>query len=318
MVMPAFSKTLFAFAAALTFICAPTPVSARHNGGSKGAGGSHGGSSHRGGGSHGGGHSSFKGADTLTVAPGAIVVFLRLAHVSGGHKQQRTNELRLVRKFRRGFSSRPSGNFARNANFRGGSFGSSAASRNFDRFGASQPAVQGSRSTAGRWQSFGNSSGRSMLASARTSGNAMGGGWRSFGNMSRGGGAELSRGYGSNVRADGNWRSFGNSGNALMERNRSGFSSFGMGRVTASNIRMPKSEFSSNRFSTKSAAIVAVLIAPVIFFQPLDGEFQRISLWSLGLRRFRFRQLVLRPAGLLQFVHWLGCFTDSEFTWWLF
>jgi hypothetical protein len=250
MIRPAVSKTVFAFVAALTLICAPKPASARHNGGSKGGGGSHGGSSHGGGGSHGGGHSSFKGGGH-SYAYGGSHGNSRVssAHMNGGHKNGAQMSRGSYAKSG-GSSSRPSGNFTRNSTLVGANFGSPAASHNFDRFGASRPEVQSSRGSMGRWQAFGNSSGRSMLASARTSGNAMGGAWRSFGNMSGDGGVELSRGHGSNVRADGNWRSFGNSGNASSGRNRSGFSSFGMGRVTASNMHTPSSEFRTNRLST--------------------------------------------------------------------
>ena len=149
-----------------------------------------------------------------------------------------------------GFSPRPSGNFARNSTFGGGSFGSSVASRNFGRSGASQAAAQGIRSNMGAWHSFGNSTARAMPASARNSGNAMGGGWHSFGNLSHGGGAEMSRGYGSSVRPDGQWRSFGNSRNASFGTNVARFSFSGENRATASNARTPRLGFSSNRFST--------------------------------------------------------------------
>jgi hypothetical protein len=248
MIKPAFSKTVFAFVAALALICAPKSASARHTGGSKGGGGSHGGSSHAGGGSRGGGHSSFKGAGHSFGGSRGNSPFSS-AHLNGGHKNGAQMSGGSYAKSG-GFSSRPSDNFARNSTLGGARIGSSVTSRNFGRFGALEPGIQSSRSSMGHWQSFGTSSGRSVLASARTSGNAMGGGWRSFSNMSRDGGAELSRGYGSNVRADGNWHSFGNLGNASLGRNRSGFSSFGMGRATASNMRLPNSGFSSNRFST--------------------------------------------------------------------
>jgi hypothetical protein len=242
MIKPVFSKTLFAFVATLALICAPKPAPARHNGGSKAGGGSHGGGS-----SHGSGHPSFKGGGhSYGGSRGNSRV--SSAHMNGGHKNGAQMSRGSYAKSG-GFSSRPSGNFSRNSTLVGANFGSPAASHNFDRFGASRPEVQSSRGSMGRWQAFGNSSGRSMLASARTSGNAMGGGWRSFGNMSRDGGVELSRGQGGNVRADGNWRSFGNSGNASLGRNRSGFSPFGTGRVTASNMHSPSSGFSSNRFS---------------------------------------------------------------------
>jgi hypothetical protein len=149
-----------------------------------------------------------------------------------------------------GFSSRSSGNFGRNSTFGGGRFGSFAASRSFVRSGAWQPAARVSRSNLGGWNSFGNPTSRSMPASARTRGNSMGGGWHSFGNLSRGGGAEMSRGYRSNARAEGQWHSFGNSRNGSFASNGSGWSSFGRSRATASYAREPRWEFRSDAFST--------------------------------------------------------------------
>ena len=252
MMKPAFSKALFAFVAALALIGVPAPASARRTGGSKGGGGSHGGSSHGGGAFHGGGHSSSKGASfkggghSYGGSRGSSRV--SSARMEGGSKNSgRINGGSYAKSG--GYSSRPSGNFARNSNWGGGTFGSSETSRNPGRFGASQPAVQESRGTMGKWQSFGNSSGRSMLASARISGNATGGGWRAFGNVSRGGGTEMSRGFGNTVRNDSQWRSFENSGNASFGRNRSGFSSFGPNRATSSNARESSLGFSSNHFS---------------------------------------------------------------------
>ena len=252
MMKPAFSKTIFALAAALILIYAPKPASARHTGGSKGGGGSHGGSSHGGGGSHGGGHSSFKGGGRpYGGSRGNSRV--SSAHLNGGHKNSAQMTGGTYAKSG-GFSTRPASNFARSSNLGGGSFGSSAASRNFGRFGASQPGAQSSRSSIGRWQSFGNSNGRSMLASAHASGNAMVGGWHSFGNLSRGGGAEISRGYGNSVRNDSQWRSFENSRISSFGRNASGFSSFGANHATSSNARPSGTGFISNRFSTNLPA----------------------------------------------------------------
>lgn len=252
MTKPAFSKTLFAFVAALALICAPRPASARHSGGSKGGGGSHGGSSHGGGAFRGGGHFSSKGASfkggghSYGGSRGGGRV--SSAHLGGGRKNSgRMSGSSYARSG--GFSSRSSGNFARNSNLGGGSFSSSAASRNFGRFGASESAVRGTGGTTGKWQSFGNSTGRSMLASARISGNTAGGGWRSFGNLTRYGGAEMSRGYGNSVRNDSQWRAFGNSGNVSSGRNHSGFSSFGPDRASSSNARASSLGVSSNRFS---------------------------------------------------------------------
>jgi hypothetical protein len=250
MMKPAFSKTLFASAAALALIC--VPASARRTGGSKGGGGSHGGSSHVGHAPHGGGHFSSKGASfkggghSYGGSRGSSRV--SSARVEGGRN---TNGRISAGSFAKsgGFSSRPSRNFARNSTSGGESFGSSVPSRNFNHFGASQSAVQSSRNTMGKWQPFGNSSGRSMLASARISGNEMGGGWRSFGSMSRGGSAETSRGYRNSMRNDSQWRSFGNSGNTSFGRYRSGFSSFGASRATVSNFHSASLGFGSNHFS---------------------------------------------------------------------
>ena len=252
MMKPAFSKTLFALVAALALICVPAPASARRTGGSKGGGGSHGGSSHGGRTPHGGGHSNSKGASfkggghSYGGSRGSSRV--SSARVDSGRKNSGGVNSGSYAKSG-GFSSRPTSNFARNSTLGGGSFSSSAASRDFGRFGASPAAAQSSRSAMGKWQSFGNSSGRSMLASARISGNEMGGGWRSFGNMSRGGSVETSRGYGNSMRNDSHWSSFGNSGNASFGRNSSGFSSFGGSRVTASNLHSASRGFGSNHFS---------------------------------------------------------------------
>jgi hypothetical protein len=252
MIEPAFSKTVFAFVAALALICAPKSASARHTGGSKGGGGSHGGSSHGGGGSHGAGHSSFKGGGhSYGGSRGNSRV--SSAHLNGAHKNGAQMSGGLYARSG-GFSSRPPGNFARNSTLGGASFGSSVASRNFGRFGASEPGMQSSRSSMGRWQSFGNSSGRSMLAPAHASGNATGGGWRSFGNLSRGGGAVTSRGYGNSMRNVSQWHSFGNSKNASFGRNVSGFSSFGVNHAASSNARLSGMGFISNRFSTNLPA----------------------------------------------------------------
>jgi hypothetical protein len=251
MTKPAFSKTLFAFVAALALICAPRPASARHSGGSKGGGGSHGDGSH-GGSFHGGGRfsskgASFKGGGHSYGGPrgGGRV---STAHLDGGRMNSGRMNVASYAKSE-GFSSRPSGNFARNSNLGGGSFRSSAASSNFGRFGASESAVRGTGTTMGKWQSFGNSTGRSMLASARISGNTARGGWSSFGNFNHGGAAETSRGFGNNLRNDSRWRSLGNSGNASFVRNSSGFSSFGPDRATSSNAAASSLGVNSDRFS---------------------------------------------------------------------
>jgi hypothetical protein len=156
---------------AIVLACAPKPVSARRSGGgSHGSGGSHGGSSHGGGGFHGGGHSSSRGSGhSYGSSRGRGPV--SSARIGGG----RANSGRMSGgsyASAGGFSSRPTGNFARNSNFGGGSFGSSAASRNFGRSGTSQPVARSFRSTTGQWNSFGNSAGRTMPASARAWGNS--------------------------------------------------------------------------------------------------------------------------------------------------
>jgi hypothetical protein len=247
MTKPAFSKIVLMFVAAIVLACVPKPASARRGGGSHGSGGSHGRSSHGGGSFHSGGHSSFSGGGhSFGGSRGGAR--MSSARMGGGHVSSgRMSGGSYARPG--GFSSRPSGNFARNSTFGGGSFGSSAASRNFGRSGASQPAARGFRSTMGERYSSGYSTGRSMPVSARTSGNAMGGGWHSFGSLSHGGGAEMARGYGSYVRTDGQWHSFGNSRNASFGTNVSGFSSSRANHTTASNTHAPRQGFSSNRFS---------------------------------------------------------------------
>jgi hypothetical protein len=257
MLKPAFWKALFALISALALFGVPRIALARHNAGSHGGGGSRGGSSHGRGASRGGGHSGFKGAS-----------FKGGGHSSGGFRgNSRVSSAHMggARKnsgqisggsFARsgGFASRLSGNFVRNSNLGGGSFGASMASRNSGRFGSSQPAAQNSQDSVGRWQSLGNSTGRSMLASARTSGNAMGGGWHSFGYFSRGGGSETFRGYGNSTRNESPWHSFGNSRNISFARNSSGFSSLGMSRAAESNTRSSSPRFSASRFSTNLEA----------------------------------------------------------------
>jgi hypothetical protein len=248
---PVFSKTLLTFVAVLALAFVPKPASAQRGKGSHGGGGSHAGKSHGGGNFHGGGHSNFKGGGHSIFSGGGNSrggAQVSSAHIGGGHVSSRRMNGGSYAKSG-GFSSRPSGNFARNSAFSGGSFGSPAASRNVGRFGASQPAARGFRSTTGEGHSFGSSTGRLMPASARSLGNAMGGGWHSFGNLSHGGGAGMSSGYGSNARTDGQWHSFGNSRNASLGTHVSGFSSFGASRVTASNTEAHPG-FNSNHFST--------------------------------------------------------------------
>src|SRR5258706_11947851 len=106
--------------------------------------------------------------------------------------------------------------------------------------------------SGGGWNSFGNSGGRSMPASARDWGNVTGGGWQSFGGMNRGG-AQMSRSYGSNARSDGQWHSFGslraaNTRNENFASNVSGGSSFARNRGSSSYAREPRMGFGANRF----------------------------------------------------------------------
>jgi hypothetical protein len=244
---PAFSKILLTFVAALVLAYVPKPASARRDGGSHGRGAPHGGSSHGGGSSHAGGHSSFRGG---RQSYGGSRGGARWSSAQMGGRRMSSGRMSGGWNARPGgFSSRSSGNFGRNSTFGGGRFGSFAASRSFVRSGAWQPAARVSRSNLGGWNSFGNPTSRSMPASARTRGNSMGGGWHSFGNLSRGGGAEMSRGYRSNARAEGQWHSFGNSRNGSFASNGSGWSSFGRSRATASYARERRWESGSNRFS---------------------------------------------------------------------
>jgi hypothetical protein len=255
MTKSAFSKTVFAVVSALALICVPQPASARHNGGSKGSGsfhgsGSHGGSSHGGGASHGSGHSGFSGSKhSYSVSRGGgHATSARLD--SWGKNSGRMEGGSHAKSA--GFSPRASGNLARGSFSGNERFGFSSGSRNFGGFGSSQSVAQGPRGSTGSWQSFGNSSGRSMLASARTSGNVMGAGWHAFGNVSRGGGTNLSRGSASALRTDSQWRSFENSRNSTFARNNAGFSSFRTSRETESNLHSAGFGFGSNRFSRNS------------------------------------------------------------------
>lgn len=259
MMKPAFSKTLLAPVFVLALICMAKPASARHNGGSKG-GGSHSGKSHGGGSFHGGGRSkgaSFKapsfngGGHSYTYGGSRGNARVSSARMGGGSKNNGNKGRTSGGSYGKsaGFSSRPFGNFSRSSNLGDGSFGPSGSSRNFERSGGSQSMTQGSRGAVRNWQSFGNSSGRQVLASARPSENAMGG-WRAYGNtVGHGGGAATAYGNGSSSRAGGQWRSFGNSRNTSFGRNISGFSSFNGTRATGSSPQSGSFGFGSNRFS---------------------------------------------------------------------
>jgi hypothetical protein len=279
MTKPACSKILLAAVAVVMLVYMPKPVSAQRDGGSHRGGGSPGGSSkgsgsvHGGGGSRGGGgfrgggdfhggsffggsfrgggHSNFSGGGhSYGGSRGGTAVWS--SHLGGGLVS--SGQTRGGSYSRPGgFFSRPSDNFARNSTFGSGSFGGSAVPRNSARLGAPQWAARSFRTTAEGWHSFGDSAGQSMPASARTSGNAMRGGWHSFGNLSRGGGAEMIRGYGNHVREGGQWHAFGNSRNPSFSMNTSGFSNFRASRAMESNARAPRLGFNSNRFSTNVA-----------------------------------------------------------------
>ena len=244
MMQPAFSKKVFAFVSALALIGVPAPASARHTGGSK-LSGSHGS------GSRGGGHSSFKGGGRSS---------------GGSHGSGRVSSARMPGGFKGsgrtkgawsaksgGFSSHPSSNFAHSSNSGSGRFGFSTEARNYGRFGSSGLTPQGAHASTGKWQSFGNSGGRSMLASAHISGNATGG-WHSFGNFSRTGGAETSRSYGNFVRNESQWHAFGNSKSASFARNSSEFSSFGGNHSAALSSHLSGKGLSLHRFSANPPA----------------------------------------------------------------
>jgi hypothetical protein len=257
MTKPAFSKSLLVLVSSLALVCAPRPASARHDGRPKGGGGSHSGNSHGGGSFHGGGHSNFKSGGHSYSAP-------RAYRGSRGGSQAYSSHLgggfRNNTRANGGFSARSgsfsarqpgsfAGNFSRSANSVNRGFGSSSGTRNFGGFGSSQSVAQGSRASTGRWQSFGNLGGRSVLASAHTSGNLSGFGWRPFGNASRFSGAEIHSGSPTRVRTNSQWRSFGNSTGAVSSaRNNSGFSSFGTDRTSAARFHSLNPDFSS-RFS---------------------------------------------------------------------
>jgi hypothetical protein len=263
MMKPAFSKTLLVFISMLALIVIAKPAAAKHNGSSKGGGSSHSGKSHGGGGSsHGGGHSkgasfkapsfkapSFKGGGH-SYAQSGTRSSARFSSARMGSEPKNSGRMSSGSVAKSGgFSSRPTSNFARNSTFGGGSFGSSGGTRNSARFSGSQSVTQGTRGAMGNWQSFGNSAGRPVLASAHASGNTMGGAWRSFGNMSQNSVATMPRGNVSNLRAAGQWQSFGNTRNAAFGRNISGFSSFNTARASGSNTRWGGFGPGSNRFS---------------------------------------------------------------------
>jgi hypothetical protein len=270
MIKSACLKTLFAGVSALALICVPLPAAARHNGGSHSGGGSHGsgshgGGSHGGGAFHGGGNSSFKASKKSYSGSrgGSRVTSARMGF--SGKSSGRSNVGSYARSG--GFSTRSSGNVARGSfsglsgsGFSGNEkFGAGSGSRNFGAFGTSQLLAQGTRNSASSWRSFGNSSGgRSMLASARTEGGAMGAGWHSFGNLSRGGGPEMSRVAGGNLRTDGQWRSFGSSRNSVAGRQSSGISTFRTSRESPSNFHSAGFGFDPNRISTNMLASTRV------------------------------------------------------------
>jgi hypothetical protein len=249
MMKSAFSKTVFTFATVLALFGLSRPAIARHSGGSKGGGGSHGRSSHGGGGGHSKGGSfktpSFKGEGHSYRGPRGSAHISSARMVGGNKNSGQINRGSYAKAG--GVSSRQFDNFGRSSTMGRGSLSSSAASRNFERFGGSESVARESPGAMGRWQSFGNSSGRTMLASARTLGNE-GNGWRTFGNMGHDGAGAMSRGLGSNVRSDGQWRSFGNSRNTFIGRNISGFSSISSGRVTATIPHRTNFGSGPNRF----------------------------------------------------------------------
>ena len=196
------------------------------------------------------------------------------AHLDGGHKNSGRDEWCLVRKVRRIFFSSVR---QFRAQFQLREAEASALRQLLAISAASElrnRRRRSSRSTMGRWQSFGNSTGRSMLASAHISGNAMGGGWRSFGNFSHGGGAETSRGFGNICEMTASGIRLEIQRNASFGRNSSGFSSFGPSRVTSSNLHADPPGIQLKSLFAKSAGIDAVLIVLVIFFRPLH---RRIS-----------------------------------------
>jgi hypothetical protein len=142
-----------------------------------------------------------------------------------------------------------SNNFARNSNSGRSGSGASSSGRNFGGgFNPTRSVAPGSRSAMGQWQSFGNSAGRSMLASTHSSGNFASAGWHSFGSVGSGHGAAMSRVFRNGARSDPQWRSFGNSGNAAFARGNSEFASFGGSRASVSNFHSARINF-SDRFS---------------------------------------------------------------------
>ena len=259
MMKSSFSKTVLTFASLLGLFGLSRPALARHGGGSKRGGGSHSGSSHGGGGFHGGGHSkggsfkapSFKGGGHSYTGPRGSTQFSSARMAGGNKKSEQMNRGSYAKAG--GFSSRQFNNFGRSSTMGSGSFSSPAASRNFERDAGPQSVARESRGATGNWQSFGNSSGRTMLASARTFGNE-GRGWRTFGNTGHDGAGAMSHGFASEVRPAGQWRSFGNSRNAFRPRNIPGFSSTSSGRVTQGIPRLTSFGSGPNRFDPNMPA----------------------------------------------------------------
>jgi hypothetical protein len=110
-----FSKIALTVVAALLFACSPNLASASRSKGSHGGGGFHGGSSHGAGSSHGGGHTSFSGGGhSYRGSRGKALVSSGRMSVGRANSGQ-FSAGSYTRP--RGFSSRPSGNFARNSDF---------------------------------------------------------------------------------------------------------------------------------------------------------------------------------------------------------
>jgi hypothetical protein len=289
MIMRVSLKILPTFIVALVLAFVPKSASARGGAGAHG-GGSHGGNSHGGGSFHGGGHSSFRGGgQSYRGSRGGNA--MPSARMGGG----RMNMGRMSRDSyaRPGAFSSTSRNFARSSTFGRGNFGSSVNSRSLGHSGTSQPTARGSRSGFGGWQPYRNSAFQSTPGVAHTSGNAMVGGWHSFGNSafrstpgvarssvnarvsewhsfgnsSDGGMAEMSRGYGNNVRPGGQWHSFGNSRNEPLGKNVSGFSFARASRDHAADHDASRWGFRSNRFSSRT---------------PVKSRFSSFSSFSTG------------------------------------
>ena len=289
-----FSKILITTVAALTVFSVWAFPSTHHSkssgksGGGGGGGSSHGGHSHFSSGGHVNTHSSFSSGHMNASHVSSAHMFsnrtsgsrMTSAHINSAHVDSTVTNRGQTGLARMGagrtsggsyrsyalasapasapaerFSPyRGAGDFARN-------FGSggrtSAASRDFARSAASQPARSSGSARGDRdlfASSFANSSGRTFSAPGRTGTNSTGGAWQSFGGARAVSRAEIPTGYRTDSRAaESQWHSFATSRPAVVAENHSQFSSLGASRAAAPAFSALRPAFHSPRYSMNTA-----------------------------------------------------------------